>query len=511
MLDQFRRRFLLEIIVFLSGALVMIYEIVGSRLLAPHIGASTYIWTSLIGVILGSLSLGYWIGGRVADRRPDLKILAGVLFLAGALTSVTLLVHEIFLAVLATAALRLELKAVIAALVLFAPASALFGFVSPYAIRLKMLNVADAGKTAGRLYAVSTVGSICGTFAAGFFLLPFVGSVRTLYLITGALFLLSALTAGFQLTSKKLFALLLFPAAVGFNEFYAFSMRRAHGLYDFDTEYSRLRIFRSTDEQTGRPIIALTTDPLSTQSAIFADEEGGENELALRYTKFYHLVRHFKPDFEKTLIIGGAGYSFPKDYLRRYPDKKIDVVEIDPQMTAIARRFFRLKDNADMRIFHEDGRAFLNRTGEKYDAILIDAFGSAYSVPFQLTTREAVRRISDALADDGGVAILNIISAVEGEGSLFLQAEYRTYQEIFPRVFLFKARPERADNESQNLILVASKADKISLETSDEQIADLLKGLYEKPLNLTVPALTDDLAPVEYYNSLAQRETLNAE
>lgn len=492
------KKFLLETVVFISGALVMIYEIVGSRILAPHIGTSTYIWTSLIGVILASLSLGYWFGGRVADRKPELKILSAVLFFAGLLTCLTLLLHEIFLSLLAASSMRLELKAVIAALVLFAPASVLFGFVTPYAVRLKMVNLADAGKTVGRLYALSTVGSISGTFAAGFFLLPFVGSVRTLYLIIGALFLLAILLVPFKLTSTNLFAFLLFPAAILLNEIYAYSLYKTYDLYDFDTEYNRLRVFKTNDRQSGRPIIALATDPLSTQSAIFADGDG----LVLNYPKFYHLLRHFKPDFQKTLIIGGAGYNFPNDYLQKYPGKKIDVVEIDPQMTEIARRFFRLQENPNLRIFHADGRVFLNQTQEKYDAILVDAFSSAYSVPFQLTTREAIGKMRDAMTDDG-VLIMNLISSLEGEGSLFLQAEFATLKEIFSQVFVFKVRGERPDSEAQNVVLVASKADKITFETSDEEIAKMLENRRENPSNLTVPVLTDDLAPVEYYNSLA--------
>jgi spermidine synthase len=500
MLNKFRDKFLLETVVFVSGALVMIFEIIGSRLLAPYIGTSTYIWTSLIGVILGSLSVGYWLGGRIADRKPDLKILSGILFFAGALTTLTLFLHEIILSILATASIRLELKAIIAALVLFAPASVLFGFVTPYAVRLKMLSVEDSGKIVGRLYALSTVGSISGTFAAGFVLLPFVGSARSLYLIIAALFLLSMLLGAFQLTTKKLYVLILFPAAIGLNELYAYSLYRSRDLHDFDTHYSRLRVFRAIDERTQKPMTALTTDPLTTQSAIFLDGD----ELVLRYAPYYHLLRHFKPDFQNTLIIGGAGYTFPSEYLRKYPDKKIDVVEIDPQMTEIARRFFRLKDNPNMRIFHEDGRVFLNQTTDKYDVVLIDAFGSVYSVPFQLTTLEAVRKIRDVLADDG-VVILNMISAIEGEGSLFLQAEYKTFQAVFPNVYLFKVRAERDDKTPQNLILVASKSGKIPSETNDEEIAALFQNAYEKPLQLTVPILTDDLAPVEYYNSFAQK------
>lgn len=503
MLDKFRDKFLLEIVVFVSGALVMIFEIVGSRILAPYIGTSTYIWTSLIGVILGSLSLGYWLGGRMADRKPELRILSAILFAAGAIMTVTMLVQEFVLAGLATSSMRLEIKALIAALILFAPASVLFGFVTPYAIRLKMISVEDAGKTVGRLYALSTVGSITGTFAAGFFLLPFVGSVRTLYLLIGILFALSIMVAPFKLTTKKLYVLLLFPAAIGFNEFYAYTLYKEFGLRDFDTHYNRIRVFRSVDKKTEKPIMALTLSPFSVQSAMFTDSD----ELVLNYSKFYHLLRHFKPDFERTLIIGGAGYSFPKEYLRKYPGGKIDVVEIDPQMTEIARIYFRLKDSPDLKIFHEDGRIFLNQTAARqYDVILLDAFGSIYSVPFQLTTREAVERMNYALADNG-VVILNLISAIEGEGSYFLQSEYKTFAEIFPNVYIFKVNPEEPDDTTQNLILVASKAKNFSFQTNDSEIAALLEKRYEKPLHLTIPVLTDDLAPVEYYSSLAQRHS----
>ena len=202
MASKFRDSFLLEIVVFVCGAVVMIYEIIGSRILAPYVGTSVYVWTSLIGVILGSLSAGYWLGGKMADRQPNSRQLAAILFVASVLVTLTMLIQEFVLFGLATLGIRLELKAVIAALILFAPASVLFGCVTPYAVRLKMIAVEDAGKTVGRLYALSTVGSICGTFLAGFFLLPFVGSVRALYLIITALFLLSLLLAVFKLRSE---------------------------------------------------------------------------------------------------------------------------------------------------------------------------------------------------------------------------------------------------------------------------------------------------------------------
>lgn len=495
------RKYAIDLSVFMCGALVMIYEIVGSRLLSPFIGASTYVWTSLIGIILGSLSLGYWLGGRLADRRPDVRMLAFVIFGAGGLISITILVKEVLLSFIASAAVSLEIKALLASLLLFAPASVCLGIVTPYAVRLKMSSLNDSGKTVGRLYALSTVGSILGTFVAGFFLIPFVGSVRTLYIIAAVLFAVSLILAPFAVSRINLAAVVLFVFGVGASELNAYILGRSDDLHDIDTEYSRVQVFRTVEPLTGRPIRAIATDPYFVQSAIFLDSD----ELALPYNRYYHLSRHFKPDLERALIIGGAGYTFPREYLKTYQHASIDVVEIDPQMTEIARRYFRLKDDPRMRIFHEDGRAFLNGAQPAgYDVVLMDAFGSLFSVPYQLATLEAVSRISDVLKDDG-VVVFNLGSAIRGDAGRFLRAELATYRKVFPRVFVFKVNTEYTDERLQNLIIVACKSGNMAgLESSDPEIADLLMHLYRPNIPADEPILTDDLAPVEYYNSVAQ-------
>ncbi len=332
------KKFILEITVFICGALVMIYEIMGSRLLSPYIGASTYVWTSLIGVILAALSLGYWLGGKMADKKPDMKILASVIFLAGGLVSLTILLKDLILAFIAESSAILEVKSLLAAVLLFAPASVLLGFVTPYAVKLKMSSLADTGKTVGRLYALSTVGSIFGTFSAGFFLIPFVGSEKTLYLIGASLIGLSILLVPFALKPFNLMILILFVFGIGVNEFRSYYLFKTSELRDIDTEYSRVQIFKAKDNN-GKTIRAMANDPYFIQSAIFPDSD----EIVFDYGKYYHLIRHFKPDFQNTLMIGGAGYSFPKDYLKKYPNAKMDVVEIDPQMTEIARKYFRLR------------------------------------------------------------------------------------------------------------------------------------------------------------------------
>ena len=494
------KNFILEITVFVCGALVMIYEIIGSRLLSPYLGASTYVWTSLIGVILGALSLGYWLGGKLADKKPDVKILASVIFLAGGLVALTILLKDLILAFIAESSAILEIKSLIAATLLFAPASILLGFVTPYAVKLKISTLADTGKTVGRLYALSTVGSILGTFSAGFFLIPFVGSERMLYLIGASLIALSILLVPFALKPFNLMILILFVFGIGVNEFRSYYLFKTSELRDIDTEYSRVQIFKTKDNN-GKPIRAMAIDPFFVQSAIFPDGD----ELVFDYTKYYHLIRHYKPDFQNTLMIGGAGYSFPKDYLQKYQNAKMDVVEIDPQMTEIAKSYFRLQENPRLKIIHQDGRVFLNRAeSNKYDAVLMDAFGSLFSVPFQLTTIEAVAQINRILKDDG-IVIFNLGGAISGDASKFLQAEFKTYAQVFPQIYLFKVNADYTDTQLQNLIIIACKSKKSAFSNNnDAEISNLLDYLYKKNLQLNEQTLTDDLAPVEYYNSFAQ-------
>ena len=497
------KAFILELTVFVCGALVMIYEIIGSRILSPYIGTSTYVWTSLIGVILAALSLGYWLGGRIADKKPDLKILAFVIFLAGGLVSVTILLQDLVLAIISTAKIGLEIKSLVAAVLLFAPASVLLGFVTPYAVKLKMSSLADSGKTVGRLYALSTVGSIAGTFLAGFFLIPFVGSAKTLYLIAASLIGLSLLLAPFALTRLNITILVVFALGVSVSELKFYLLRQTSDLHDIDTEYSRVQVFQTIEPESKKPIRAIATDPYYIQSAIFLDSD----ELVLKYAPYYHLIAHFKPDFQKTLLIGGAGYTFPRNYLQKYPNAEIEVVEIDPQMTEIAREFFRLKENPRLKITHEDGRIFLNNAeSAHYDAVLMDAFGSLFSVPYHLTTLEAVQQIHRVLKNDG-VIIFNLGGALEGKGSGFLKAELATYRAVFPKVYLFKVNSDYTDDHFQNLIIVAVKEKNAASLTSDNpQFSNLLSHLHKKNINLDKKILTDDLAPVEYYNSFAQSQ-----
>ncbi|HBE84116.1 MAG TPA: fused MFS/spermidine synthase [Pyrinomonadaceae bacterium] len=490
----------LEFVVLVCGAVVMAYEIIGSRIVAPYIGTSTYVWTSLIGVILASLSLGYWLGGKTADERPDVKVLASAIFVAGGLVSLTILIRDLVLSFISSAPAILELKAVLASLILFAPASVALGFVIPYATKLRIATLDDAGKTVGRLYALSTIGSIVGTFAAGFLLIPFVGSTRSLYIIAGSLFLLSLLLATFAFNRIAMISLLLFAAGVVGSELTSAYLKKAFDLQEFDTEYSHVRVFTSKQPKTERPMRVLSTDPYSIQSAIYFDTD----DLALTYTRYYHLVRHYRPGHRNTLMIGGAGYSFPKEHLRVYPEAKIAVVEIDPGMTQIARRYFNLVDHPMLSIIHEDGRTFLNRArSSTFEVVMVDAFGSLFSIPYHLTTVEAVREIHRIL-DDDGVVIMNLGSALSGDAAMFFQAELATYRSVFASVDVYRVDAGAADSSLQNLMLVGRKRiETAGVVLDDPVLEELLAGRYEPgPPNSSL-VLTDDLAPIEYFSSVA--------
>jgi spermidine synthase len=473
----------------------MVLELVGSRILAPYLGTSIIVWTSLIGVILGCLSLGYWYGGRIADKKPNRRTFARIIFSAGLLIGLVAFAKEPVLEWLLNNLPDIQLSAPLATLILFGLPSILLGMVTPYAVRLKMDNVSHSGQTVGNLYAISTVGSIVGTFLAGYYLIAFFGSTKILMVLAMVLVLTSMMAAGKQGLIKKTLVFSLLAAGLAF--LYSFSAARERdGFIDIDTRYGRIWIYETIHTYTQKPILALATSPGSIQSAMLLD---GSGDLALTYTKYYRLASHFQPRIADSLLIGGAGYSYAKDYIRSYPLAKLDVVEIDPGMTALAKKHFALQDSARMRIFHEDGRIFINKTRERYDAIYCDAFTSLYTIPFQLTTRESVKKMH-SLLNNGGILLVNIISAIEGDNGMFLRAAYATYKSVFPQVLIFPVSDPSDGTTIQNIMLVALKSEqKPPARNGNPELNEYLSHQWKNDIVMDMPILTDDLAPVDSY------------
>lgn len=466
--------------VFFSGAVVMMLELTGARLLSPYLGSSMFIWTSLIGIILASLSFGYYLGGKVADRRPEVGLLANILFVAAVLIGVVAYLQADILALVARVFDDLRLASVAASVLLFAPVSVLLGMVSPYAIRLAMENVKTSGETVGRLYAVSTMGSIVGTFLTGFVLFGLMGSLEILLLLSVILVLLSlVLVGGFMRIVKWIFLLILIGGFFLLENLKALAVEK--GVVDIDSQYGRIRIF---DDGKVR-YLDLEMNP---SSAIYFDSD----ELVFEYTKGYELVRSLYGSLERVLVIGGGAFTYPRHLRLIAPQTEVDTVEIDPALTDLAEKYFRLDlSDEGLRIFNEDGRTFLNKVErEKYDLIFGDAFKSFYTVPQQLATVEAVRKHYDALKEDGAV-VLNVAGSVLGETGQFFRAELATYREVFPQVEVLMTR--NSDPYAlQNVLIVAFKTPRIFPPEVEEKF-------YREEIPLDLPVLTDNFAPVEKY------------
>ncbi|MFH1207614.1 MAG: fused MFS/spermidine synthase [Patescibacteria group bacterium] len=484
------KKFLLETIVFICGAAVMIYELVGSRVLAPYVGTSIFVWSSLIGVIMGSLALGYWLGGKVADRQPDAGKLAMIILIAAIVIGLTAVIKDTFLAWLTASNSSIQFNSIISSLVLFTVPSVLLGAVSPYAAKLRMTSLGTSGQTVGNLYAISTLGSIVGTFLTGFVLIPAFGNTRLFYGLAALLVIASLiLFIGKQKILKG--AILAFGIGLMIT---APAYTNIHHPIDLDTQYNRVWIYDTIDkERTQLPIKVMQTNNESS-SAMFLDSD----ELVFEYTKYYRLADHFAPGLTSALMLGGAAYSYPKDFLAKHPNATIDVVEIDPKLTELADTYFKLPDDSRLTTYHEDGRTYLNRTAKKYDAFLGDAFRSLYSIPYQLTTIESVKKIYSIL-NPNGVAIINVASAITGTRGEFLRAEYHTFSDIFPQVYVLAVRDPLTPDTPQNLILIALKSTEQPTWTSNNaELNDYLSRLYPNPVPLDMPILTDNHAPVEY-------------
>jgi predicted membrane-bound spermidine synthase len=487
-------KYLLEIVVFLCGAALMILELTGSRVLAPFIGTSTIVWTSLIGIIMGALSLGYFVGGKMADKNPTALKLALVILAAAASVFVVIPLNSLILSLIQEVIRNLYAGAVIATVFLFSVPSFLLGIVSPYAVKLKVKDLGYAGRTVGNLYAVSTIGSIAGTFAAGFFLIPFLGTINILYFITALLVFTSIIISGNKLLKIKLALVLILMAVIIFS--LVRSAKAEAGQHvDVDSQYNRILIYSYHDSETGRPTLNILTDPFGIQSGMFSDRD---DDLVYKYSKYYRLGDVVNPGINNALMIGGAAYSYPKDFLKKHASANLDVVEIDPKMTELARKYFNLKDDPRLSIYHEDARVFLNNNKKKYDAIYVDAFNSHLSIPYQLTTKEAVTKIFNSL-NDKGVVIVNIISSIEGDRGKFLRAEYATYKSVFPQLYLFRVY-NTDQYKIQNLILVAVKGDaQTNLKSDNAELYSMIDNIWRQPVINDLPIFTDDFAPVDYY------------
>ena len=471
---------MLEIIAFCCGALVMVLEMVGARVLAPHVGTSAVVWTSLIGVVLACLAVGAWLGGRLADRHLSRRGLAFILTGAALGSALAAGTHRLVGEALSVAITDIHLAAVACALGILALPALCCGMISPYIIRLRIRDVATSGATVGRLYALSTAGSIVGTFLGGFVLISFFASGTILWGVALGLLLV------------------LLLLAVWDRQF-----RQTDGPLMVESPYNCMLIHESRDR--GRPVRILSTDPDYSQSGMYLDDP---DELYFDYTRFYALAVLARPQARDILMLGGGGGSVPKWLLSGKSGLdaaglRLTVVELDPGMTAVARRWFFLPgDDPRLRLIHVDARTFLNRQQGQYDILLVDVFNSCYSIPFHLGTQEAFAAMRRALRP-GGVLAMNVIAAVEGEDGRLLRAIHAGLRRHFARVEVFCVTAPGHPGQLQNLMVLAFSDAATASALRDgpghsPEMAAMLACRYRHPLPATEP-LRDDFAPVERF------------
>jgi spermidine synthase len=442
----------------------MSLEILGSRVLAPHYGNSIIGWGSLIGVFLGALSAGYWLGGRLADRLPRSSIIGGLVMAAGVYI---MLIPQMVPLVFRLAGDSLRIGSLAAATGLFLLPSMLMGAVSPYAIRLQEALPHRIGRAAGSLYALSTVGSIAGTIVTAFWLVPLAGVPNLirmlggiLILVSGALILWSMPQVGFRRIAVAVAAGLVVILTATFAGVQWLEGHRApiveakeKLLFEKDTFYHHIRVTEKGD------VRELHFDN-SNQSAIYKSRP---LESAYPFAEFLLLGPVFVPDPRDVLVIGLGGGVVAHRYLADFPRARVDSAEIDPEVIDVARRFFYFPaNNPRLRVAGEDGRRFLEKSDRQYDIIIVDAFHKD-TVPFHLVTKEFYALCRQKLKPNG-VIVLNMLGTVRGPRSALFASVYRTVGAVFPERYVFSRLLgfPNLDNQIRNCFIVAGTRTKMS-------------------------------------------------
>lgn len=482
------KKYKLEIIVFLAGAIGMGLELVAARVLSPYVGSSNVVWTSIIGIILASMSLGYWLGGKKADRDANIDELSNILLFAALFTSLIPLLETIVVKQFAGIIGNLIISAILCAIIVFSIPSFILAMISPFAVKIKSQDDDEIGSLSGRISSLSTIGSITGTFLMGFILIPNIGVSNINIGVTLTLVVMSILSREnrdkkYMFKTILLVCIMLILILLGKLIFKA---NNPDILLDTDSQYSRIWVKQIATEKNNYKTLQVDT---GLESYINAET----GEMGAKYLRFYDLFEYFNKDAKSTLLIGGAAYTYPIHYLDKYDDKTIDVVEIDDKMTEIAVEHFGLDINEPrLKIYNQDGRSFLNYSKNKYDTILIDAF-KGVNAPFELTTYEALVNAKNML-NENGIVLTNIISSVDGDESEFIKYEYATYKAVFDDVKIFNVNTKEKDDR-QNLILVGIKGNPQKDETKNDEYAKYL-DMQVTEFETDKQIVTDDFAPI---------------
>jgi len=469
------------------GSATLGAEIAAARLMAPFFGASTIVWANTIAVVLVALSVGYWFGGRMADRRPELRSLCMLVLVAALGLALVPIVAQPFLTLGVKAFDDVSLGAgfgsLLGVLVLVALPVLMLGAVSPWAIRLKLERIEASGETAGRMYAISTVGSLVGTFASALLLIPLVGTQRTFLTFALVLAVVAALGLGRRWALAPLGVAALLALPIGTVK----AAEEGRVIHETDTEYQYARVIERDGERTLELNEGQAVHSLYHRGTVLT---GGywDGFLVAPFA-----VRADAP--RRVAILGFAGGTTARAYERYFPRTLIDGVEIDGELFDIGHRYFGLSRRPQLREHAQDARPFLRATDGRYDVIYLDTYRQPY-IPFYLATREFFELARDRLAPGGSI----VINVGHPEGNDDLE---RVLSATMGAAFRHVARDPI---EPTNTLLIGAQAP-IARAGLQRAAAGLPAAL--RPLALASAArlarglrggsvYTDDRAPVEW-------------
>jgi spermidine synthase len=494
---------------FVTGAIVMSFEMLGSRYLNPYFGSGIYTWASLISTVLAALMVGYFAGGRVADRRPSARVLGTAVLIGSVFILALPSFSTILLEALLDAIDDIKAGSLISAFVLMFFPVAFYGAYSPFAIRLLLRSTRASGGVSGGVYAISTAGSIMGTLGTTFFLIPMIGT-RTITFTLGA----AGLACGLALIAfparrrATTMAALLGLPFLGFGAFAAIaattSAARSAETFDraallaredgqlahIEGQYNDIYVVKRGNE-------LLMTARLKgwnyTESRIdLADQD----VIPANYLRMMTTALAYAPQVDSILLVGLGGGVLTSYVGRFLPDARIDSVEIDPGVIDTAKTWFGVKEAERMRLVESDGRVFLNRSRRLYDVALIDAYIGG-SVPFHLMTKEFYTLLKRRLVP-GGAAVFNI-----HEPNRLFAVSVRTLQTVFATVDLYRSGFGEvaivATDAPRAVEAVAQRAAELQRKYGfRHSLPELLANRSELDPGAG-EALTDDFAPVDVY------------